>query len=123
MKKNNLLQSHFKTYEIKSSEKEVFETQSCFHLKVKDSANAVEEIAKRLGECCASDVIKKLYATMKNYHLQKAVFREFDSSKYNVSVKISDYQNTRIAEVRITKRSVFEKIQSRAEDIFEKFIW
>lgn len=110
MMKNNLLQSNPQVYEMYSTDKEVYETQSCFLLRVSDSANALKKISEKTGEAIDS-IVEDMYNGMKNYHLKEAVKRTIDSKKYDVVVDISGYQQSRTAEVKISRLSVIQKIQ------------
>lgn len=120
MRNNNLLKNEPKVYEMKSSEREVYETQSCFQLRVMDGANLITEIAKE-NEVEETDVIEKLYDGMKNYHLYKILDRTVDPSKYNVEVKISAHQRTRTARVEINKRRVRDKIRNGIKSFLSEF--
>lgn len=121
MMKNNLLQSKPKVYEIQSTEREVYETQSCFLLRVSDSANALEKISDQTGEEVDS-MVENMYNNMKNYHLKEAIKRTIDSKKYDVVVKISDYQQSRTAEVKISRRSVKEKVRSGIKSFLTEWV-
>lgn len=117
MMKNNLLQSKPKVYEMMSTEREVYETQSCQILRVRDSANALEKISKEIGEE-VDTVVEHLYNKMRDLHLKDAVKETIDSKKYDVVVSIWDYQQSRTALVKINKRSVKEKIRNGIKNFF-----
>ncbi len=118
MKKNNLLKSKpTKVYEICSTEREVYETQSCQVLRVRDSANALEKISEEIGEE-VDTVVNYLYNRMRDLCLKDAVKETIDSKKYDVVVSIRDYQQSRTAVVKINKRSVKEKIQNGIKNFF-----
>lgn len=121
MMKNNLLQSKPKVYEKKSTEKEVYETQSCQLLRVRDSANALEKISNETGEEIDS-VVENLYDAMNNFQLNKRVRETIDSKQYDVSVSISDYQQSRTATVKINKRSVRAKIQNGIKNFLTELV-
>lgn len=121
MMKNNLLQSKPKVYEVKSTEKEVYETQSCQLLRVRDSANALEKISNETGEEIDS-VVEELYDAMNNFQLNKRVRETIDSKRYDVSVSISDYQQSRTATVKINKRSVRAKIQNGIKNFLTELV-
>lgn len=121
MMKNNLLQSKPKVYVKKSTEREVYETESCFLLRVSDSANALEEISEQTGEE-VDTVVENMYNSMKNYQLNSAVSKSIDSKKYDVVVKISSYQWSRRADVKISKRSVTEKVRSGIRSFLDEWV-
>lgn len=121
MMKNNLLQSKPKVYVKKSTEREVYETESCFLLRVSDSANALEEISEQTGEE-VDTVVENMYNSMKNYQLNNAVSKSIDSKKYDVVVKISSYQWSRRADVKISKRSVTEKVRSGIRSFLDEWV-
>lgn len=111
MMKNNLLKNDLKIYEIQSTEREVYETEFCFQLKVMDSANVIEGIADEYG-ADEDDVIKTMYDKMKNYALYHILDQTVDPNHYDVKVKIEDYPGTRAAEVRLSKRRVRERVRN-----------
>lgn len=121
MMKNNLLQSKPKVYVKKSTEQEVYETESCFLLRVSDSANALEEISEKTGEE-VDTVVENMYNSMKNYQLNSVVSKSIDSKKYDVVVKISSYQWSRRADVKISKRSVTEKVRSGIRSFLDEWV-
>ncbi len=121
MMKNNLLQSEPKVYEMKSTEKEVYETQSCQLLRVRDSANALEKISNETGEEIDS-VVEELYDAMNSFQLKKKVKETIDSKQYDVSISISDYQQSRTATVKINKRSVRAKIQNGIKNFLTELV-
>ncbi len=121
MMKNNLLQSEPKVYEMKSTEKEVYETQSCQLLRVRDSANALEKISNETGEEIDS-VVEELYDAMNSFQLKKKVKETIDSKQYDVSISISDYQQSRTATVKINKRSVRAKIQNGIRNFLTELV-
>ena len=121
MMKNTLLQSEPKVYEMKSTEKEVYETQSCQLLRVRDSANALEKISNETGEEIDS-VVEELYDAMNSFQLKKKVKETIDSKQYDVSISISDYQQSRTATVKINKRSVRAKIQNGIRNFLTELV-
>ncbi len=121
MMRNNLLPNNLKVYEMKSTEKEVYETQSCQLLRVRDSANALETISNETGES-VDTVVENFYDAMKNLQLKKRVKETIDSKKYDVVIGISDYQQSRTAEVKISRRSVRAKIQNGIKNFLTKSV-
>lgn len=121
MMKNNLLQSKPQIYEMRSTEREVYETQSCQLLRVRDSANALEKISEETGEDVDS-VVEELYDAMNNFQLKKKVKETIDSKQYDVSISISDYQQSRTATIKINKRSVRAKIQNGIKNFLTEHV-
>lgn len=121
MMKNNLLQSKPQIYEMRSTEREVYETQSCQLLRVRDSANALEKIFEETGEDVDS-VVEELYDAMNNFQLKKKVKETIDSKQYDVSISISDYQQSRTATIKINKRSVRAKIQNGIKNFLTEHV-
>lgn len=121
MMKNNLLQRNPQVYEMKSTEREVYETQSCFLLRVSDSANALEKISEQTGEDVDA-IIGKMYDSMKNFQLNNVLSRCIDLKKYDVRVKSSYYRGSRKAEVKISRRSVREKVRNGIKSFLNELV-
>lgn len=121
MKKTNLLQSQPSIYEAVSTPREIYETQNCFQLKVEDSANVIpllaEEHNKEEGE-----IVDILFEKMKNYHLYNILEKNVDSAKYDVEVRITNRPNSRSAHVKISRRSVREKIREGIKSFFSEHV-
>lgn len=88
---------------------------------MRDSANALEKISNETGEEIDS-VVENLYDAMNNFQLNKRVRETIDSKQYDVSVSISDYQQSRTATVKINKRSVRAKIQNGIKNFLTELV-
>lgn len=93
---NNLLKP--KTYEISSSQKEVYMQEKYYELSVVDSSGVLRDMDYR------KETLEELFEAFKNYRLKTKVKEKFSSSRYITFVKISEQGNDLTAKVTITKR-------------------
>lgn len=125
--KINLLKNEPKFYEVRSSKKEVYETECCFLLKVIDCSRALEKISK-ISSCYNSvdEILKDFFEEFKearvNCSFNKYVYETINTQKYNVVVSIIGRSDTRIAEVKISRRRVKEKICSTLKNILYRLL-
>lgn len=120
-KKTNLLPSNPQVYEAVSTEQEIYETENCFQLKVEDNANVIQQIAEETGKE-EGEIVDLLFTKLKEYRLREILDKKIDDNDYNVSVKIIERWGARSAHVKISKRSVREKIREGIKSFFSEHV-
>lgn len=98
-------------YKKQSSEREVYETERYYLLKVVDcSGNLEKELAKLGWEDGIECVLNKLFDAQQNSRFSKMVYSLFDADRFSVETSITEqYRGTSIAVVKVTKRRFRDK--------------
>ena len=110
----NLFKKRPKVYMKKSTEREKFEQQYYFRLKVVDYCDAVKNVSKEL-EQTDRELIKDLFTSLKDWRLRNKAYNIFDTKKYNVSISIQSQKSAELARVEITKRGVLGELIEHIE--------
>lgn len=108
---NNLLKPRKKIYQKKSSEREVYEQDRFYQIKVEDRTGIIEDLGGK-------EFIETMFQKMQDARLQSFVYDNIDARHHNVSIKISDSGGDIVAKVVISKRQFSEGLK----EIFDKLI-
>lgn len=111
----NSLKKKTKVYKRKSTDRETYEQQCYFRLKVVDYCGAVKAVAHEQRLKDDNKLVDKLFSFFRDWRLGNLVYELFDEKKYNVSVSIQSQKNFRTAKVEITKRRRFAELIERIE--------
>ena len=106
----NLFKNRPKFYMKKSTEREKYEQQYYFRLKVVDYCDAVKNVSKEL-EQTERELIKDLFTSLKDWRLRNKAYNIFDKKKYNVSISIQSQNSAELARVEITKLGVLGELR------------
>lgn len=111
----NLSKNEPRVYKIQSSEREVYETERCYLLKVVDCSGNLEKELPKIGwNEGVEELLNKLFEAQQNRKISKTVMKLFDAERFSVEISISEEaRGTSIAIVRITKRRFREKVAKR----------
>ncbi len=110
---NNLLKTQKKVYQKKSSEREVYEQDRFYQIKVEDRTGIIENLG---GE----EFVEIMFQKMQDARLQRFIYDEIDTKHYNVSIKISDSGGDIVAKVVISKRQISEEVKEFWDILFTK---
>ena len=110
----NLFKRRPKIYTKKSTEREKFEQQYYFRLKVVDYCGAVKAVSKEQG-LSEKELIGELFSALKDWRLRNKAYNIFDTKKYNVSISIQSQKSAELARVEITKRGVLGELIEHIE--------
>ena len=113
----NLLKKEPHVYKMQTSEREVFETERYYLLKVVDCSGNLEEELPKIGwNDGIEELLNVLFEAHQNRSFLKKVDTLFDAERFSVESRITEEaRGTSIAVVKITKRRFREKV---AEKIF-----
>ena len=115
----NLFKKMPKIYKKKSTEREEFEQQCYFRLKVVDYCGAVKAVSKEQG-LSDKELIGELFSALKDWRLRNRAYKIFDTEKYNVSISIQSQTGAELARVEITRRGVLEELIEHIENKKER---
>lgn len=113
----DLLKNEPHVYKVQTSEREVYETERYYLLKVVDCSGNLEEELPKIGWYDGiEELLNVLFEAHQNRRFLKKVEDLFDAERFSVETRITEQaRGTSIAVVKITKRKFREKV---AEKIF-----
>ena len=114
----DLLKNKPHVYKVQTSEREVYETERYYLLKVVDCSGNLEKELPKIGWYeGVEELLNVLFEAHQNRRFLKKVDSLFDSERFRVETRITEEaRGTSIAVVKITKRRFEEKVA-------EKMIW
>lgn len=114
----NLLKNEPYVYKMQSSEREVYETERYYLLKVVDCSGNLEQELPKIGlNDGVEELLNVLFEAQQNQKFSKKVADLFDEERFIVETKLTEEaRGTSIAVVKITKRKFREKLA-------EKVLW
>ena len=113
----DLLKNEPHVYKVQTSEREVYETERYYLLKVVDCSGNLEKELPKIGWYDGiEELLNVLFEAHQNRSFLKKVGDLFDAERFSVETRITEEaRGTSIAVVKITKRKFREKV---AEKIF-----
>lgn len=113
----NLFKSEPRVYKIQSSEREVYETERYYLLKVVDFSGMLEKELPKMGwNDGIEEFLNELFEAQQNRKISKVIMKLFNTDRFCVETSITDeHRGTSIVVVRVTKRRIREKV---AEKVF-----
>lgn len=132
----NLLKDKPNVYKKQSSEREVYETEQYYLLKVVDCSGNLEQELPKIGwNDGIEELLNVLFEAQQNRKVLKKVNELFDDDRFIVETRFSEEQRgTSVTIVKITKRKFREKVAEkvffilktifdRGEDNYHNFIF
>ena len=118
----DLLKNKPHVYKVQTSEREVYETEWYYLLKVVDCSGNLEEELPKIGWYEGiEELLNVLFEAHQNRRFLKKVDALFDSERFRVETRITEEaRGASIAVVKITKRSVQEKLAEKVFWILKK---
>ena len=101
---NNLLKKETKIYQVKTSEREVYEQERFYLLKVEDRAGIIEQKG-------GAAFVQTMFDRMQNRSLNRFVYDEIDENHFDIAIKISERGGDVVAKVTISKRQVSKSVK------------
>lgn len=116
----NLLKSKPRIFKKQLSEREVYETERYYLLKVVDISGCLEnELRQSCLELDIETFLEKLFESQQNGRLNKAVYKFLDEKRLNIDCTLEEVSTGRsIAVIIIRKKSVRERLK----EVFEKYV-
>lgn len=116
----NLLKSKPRIFKKQLSEREVYETERYYLLKVVDISGCLEnELRQSCWELDIETFLEKLFESQQNGRLNKAVYKFLDEKRLNIDCTLEEVSTGRsIAVIIIRKKSVRERLK----EVFEKYV-
>lgn len=113
----NLLKNEPRVYKVQTSEREVYETERYYLVKVVDCSGNLEKELPKIGwDDGVDELLNELFEAHQNRKFSKKVTDIFDAERFSVETRITEEaRGTSIAVVKITKRRFREKV---AEKVF-----
>ncbi len=111
----NLFKREPLLYLIKSTDREVYETERYYSLKVVDFSRCLEKEVHKMGWTDGiGEFLEMLFESQKNLKLSNTVTRLFDTNRFEVVIsKFEKDSRTSVAVVEITKRRIRDKIAGK----------
>ena len=122
----NLLKNEPHVYKIQTSEREVYETERYYLLKVVDCSGNLEEELPKIGwKDGIDELLNELFEAHQNRRFLKKVGDLFDADRFSIETRITEEaRGTSIAVVKITKRRFREKVAEKTflilREIFDR---
>lgn len=116
----NLLKSKPRIFKKQLSEREVYETERYYLLKVVDISGCLEnELRQSCWKLDIETFLEKLFESQQNGRLNKAVYKFLDEKRLNIDCTLEEVSTGRsIAVIIIRKKSVRERLK----EVFEKYV-
>ena len=111
----DLLKNEPRVYKVQTSEREVYETERYYLLKVVDCSGNLEEELPKIGWYDGiEELLNVLFEAHQNRSFLKKVGDLFDAERFSVETRITEEaRGTSIAVVKITKRPFQEKVAEK----------
>lgn len=115
----NLLKNKSRTYRKELSEREIYETERYYLLKVVDISGCLEkELARSGWEEGVEAFIEKLFLAQKNSRLSSAMVELLDTNRVNIDYTTREMsKGTSIATIIISKKRMRERVKEYIEKV------
>lgn len=108
---NNLFRSKTKVYVKKFSEREMYERDCFYYLKVEDQTGIIEQLG-------GDDFMQELFKLLQTSSIESVIYKSIDYNFYDTVVQIIRKGNRDvIAKVTITRRYIPLKFEERLKKI------
>lgn len=116
----NLLKNKPRIYRRELSEREVYETERYYLLKVVDISGCLEKELTQCGwEDGVEEFVEKLFLAQKNSKLSSVMFDLLDTNRVNIEYTIKEIsKGTSIATIIVSKKRIGERLK----EFFEKVL-
>lgn len=118
----NLLKSKPRIFKKELSEREVYETERYYLLKVVDISGCLEkELSRCDWDLSIEEFMEELFESQQNSRLSGTVYKFLDFNRLNIDFTIQEMsRGTSIAVIIISKKRIKEKVKEVLKSLFER---
>lgn len=118
----NLFKSKPRIFKKELTEKEVYETERYYLLKVVDISRCLEkELSRCDGNIDIEEFMEKLFYSQQNCKLSRTVYEYLDYRRLNIELKLEEMpRGTSIAVIIISKKCIKERVKEVLNCLVER---